>query len=75
MSYAIDGTASLVGSTTMRIDNPAHDDDTVTPAVDQEDPDAWWWWNSASLPNYLKNNLVDGRTYFLLKMSLFIICS
>ena len=63
MSYAVDGTASLVGSTTMRIDNPAHDDDTVTPAVDQDDPDAWWWWNSASLPNYLKNNLVDGRTY------------
>lgn len=63
MSYAIDGTASLVGSTTMRIDNPAHDDDTVDPAVDQDDPDAWWWWNSASLPNYLKNNLVDGRTY------------
>lgn len=63
MSYAIDGTASLVGSTTMRIDNPAHDDDTVTPAVDQDDPDAWWWWNGASLPNYLKDNLVDGRTY------------
>ena len=63
MSYAIDGTPSLVSSTTMRIDNPAHDDDTVTPEVDQEDPDAWWWWNSASLPNYLKNNLNDGRTY------------
>ena len=63
MSYAIDGTPSLVGSTTMRNDNPAHDDETVDPAVDQDDPDAWWWWNSASLPNYLADKLVDGRTY------------
>ena len=63
MSYSVEGTASLYSSTKMRVENPGHDDDTVTPPVDQNDPDAWWWWNSAALKNYLPDVLVDGRTY------------